>query len=270
MGSWRSSSTEDTMRGLAPFICLLGVVLTMDMMEPDTKKMVHNMVDVIESGLSEHDERDPRALFISLTLTSTSTSLATATVTTTVTNSCVAGTFVDCASTTTTTTTTTTASSGRKKRAAFHYMNMKDKFMDTVHEYAVDGQAFVNGKEVDINMILPTSSHVTEARSDLDDNAQTMFTHTDAPGLLSGRMEWSEVAVEGRQGLHDGCGRSDKVVEKRARIIALQNEVVTKNLTSTSTVTSTAATTATFSVSLASCTTSGFTFGVPLCTASTG
>ena len=50
--------------------------------------------------------------------------------------------------------------------------------MDTVHEYAVDGQAFVNGKEVDINMILPTSSHVTEARSDLDDNAQTMFTHT--------------------------------------------------------------------------------------------
>merc|ERR1711936_553606 len=112
--------------------------------------------------------------------------------------------------------------------------------------------AFVNGKEVDINMILPTSSHVTEARSDLDDNAQTMFTHTDAPGLLSGRMEWSEVA------------------EKRARIIALQNEVVTKNLTSTSTVTSTAATTATFSVTLASCTTSGFTFGVPLCTASTG
>ena len=60
------------------------------------------------------------------------------------------------------------------------------------------------------------------------------------------------MAVEGRQGLHDGCGRSDKVVEKRARIIALQNEVVTKNLTSTSTVTSTAATTATFSVTLVS------------------
>ena len=65
---------------------------------------------------------------------------------------------------------------------------------------------------------------------------------------MSGRMEWSEVAVD--TPMHSNCGRSGHHggSEKRARIIALQNEVVTKNLTSTSTITSTAATTQTFTV----------------------
>ena len=50
--------------------------------------------------------------------------------------------------------------------------------------------------------------------------------------------------------MHSNCGRSGHHggSEKRARIIALQNEVVTKNLTSTSTLTSTAATTQTFTI----------------------
>ena len=62
-------------------------------------------------------------------------------------------------------------------------------------------------------------------------------------------MEWSEVAVDSTAGLSN-CGRSGHSHEKRARIIALQNEVITKNLTSTSTVTSTAAATSTFSVTV--------------------
>ena len=66
---------------------------------------------------------------------------------------------------------------------------------------------------------------------------------------MSGRMEWSEVAVDSTAGLSN-CGRSGHSHEKRARIIALQNEVITKNLTSTSTVTSTAAATSTFSVTV--------------------
>merc|ERR1712066_1217067 len=273
MGSWRSSITGDTMRGLTPFLCLLGLVCSMDMMEPETNKMVHDMVDVIESGLSEHDERDPRALFISLTLTSTSTNLATATVTSTVTASCYTATAASldaCTTTTTTTTTTSAASTGRKKRSAFHYMNMKDKFMNTVHDFAADAKVTVDGEEVDINMILPTSSHATEARSDFDDlNAGTMFTNNEAPGLMSGSMEWNEVAVAGGRALHNGCGRSDALPEKRPRIIALANEVVTKDLTSTETVTETAATTKTFTVELA-CTPSGFTFAIASCTAATG
>jgi len=147
---------------------------------------------------------------------------------------------------------------------------MKDKFMSEVHDFAADAKVTVEGEEVDINMILPTSSHTTEARSDFDDiNAQTMFTNNEAPGLMSGSMEWNEVAVAGGRALHNGCGRSDALPEKRPRIIALQNEVVTKDLTSTTTVIETAAATKTFTVELA-CTPSGFTFAIPSCTAATG
>ena len=105
-------------------------------------------------------------------------------------------------------------------------------------------------------------------------------------------MEWTEVAVDSTTGLGSNCGRSGHSHDKRARIIALQNEVVTKNLTSTLTVTETATDTVTFSVTVrqmmkiiklqnsylfllqldpTACTTSGFTFAVELCTAaSTG
>ena len=64
-------------------------------------------------------------------------------------------------------------------------------------------------------------------------------------------MEWSEAAVD--TPMHSNCGRSGHHgSEKRARIIALQNEIVTKNLTSTTTLTSTAASTSTFSVTVRS------------------
>merc|ERR1712241_295896 len=137
---------------------------------------------------------------------------------------------------------------------------MGEEFMDEIYDYMQDAKVTVDGKEVDIDMILPTSSHAQE-RSDLEDDVQTMYTTQDAPGLQSGRMEWSEVAVD--TPMHSNCGRSGHHgSEKRARIIALQNEVVTKNLT----VTSTAATTKTFTIGLA-CTSSGATFAIPMCTA---
>jgi len=146
-------------------------------------------------------------------------------------------------------------------------MNRRDEFMEEINVFA-GSKATLNGKEVDFNMIMPTSSHAME-RSDMEDEAQTLYTNMDAPNLMSGRMEWSEVAVDSTTGLGSNCGRSGHSHEKRARIIALQNEVVTKNLTSTLTITETAAATATFSVTLAAtaCTTSGFTFAQPLCTA---
>merc|ERR1712156_1359993 len=207
--------------------------------------MVNEMVDVIESGLSENREADPRALFISLTLTSTSTlpivtttvtrntaafcwsssgSLSACTTTTAATTTTTAGTTT----TTTATTTTTVASTGRKKRSPYHIMNMKEQFEHTVQDF-VDARVFLDGKEVSIDMILPTSSHASE-RSDLEDMLaeQTMYTNKDAPGLMSGRMEWSEVGIESGN-LHKPCGRSDKVTpEKRPRIIALQNEEVSR------------------------------------------
>merc|ERR1712113_694106 len=143
-------------------------------------------------------------------------------------------------------------------------MNRREEFMQEIYDYMQDAKVTVDGKEVDIDMILPTSSHAQE-RSDLEEDDQTMYTNLDAPGLMSGRMEWSEVAVD--TPMHSNCGRSGHHggSEKRARIIALQNEVVTKNLTSTSTITSTAASTSTFPVTLA-CTSSGATFAIPMCT----
>merc|ERR1711936_178857 len=260
-----------TMKGFLPFLCLLGFVVSMhEPMDAHTNKMVNEMVDVIESGLSENREADPRALFISLTLTSTSTLPI---VTTTVTRNTAAfcwsssGSLSAC-TTTTATTTTTVASTGRKKRSPYHMMNMKEQFEHTVQDF-VDARVFLDGKEVSIDMILPTSSHASE-RSDLEDMLaeQTMYTNKDAPGLMIGRMEWSEVGIESGN-LHKPCGRSDKVTpEKRPRIIALQNEIVTRTLTSTSTVFSTTAT-RTFMIE-AACTPSTFTgFAVPACASAT-
>merc|ERR1712109_253275 len=122
-----------TMKGFLPFLCLLGFVVSMhESMDAHTNKMVNEMVDVIESGLSENREADPRALFISLTLTSTSTLPI---VTTTVTRNTAAfcwsssGSLSAC-----TTTTTTVAATGRKKRSPYHMMNMKEQFEHTVQD----------------------------------------------------------------------------------------------------------------------------------------
>ena len=77
-------------------------------------------------------------------------------------------------------------------------------------------------------------------------------------------MSWSEASVDKA---HSNCGRSGLgETERRARIIALANEVVTKDLTSTETITETATDTVKFTVQVA-CTSSGFTFAAPLCTA---
>ena len=72
--------------------------------------------------------------------------------------------------------------------------------------------------------------------------------------LESGSLTWKEVAIDGRS--RSSCARSDHD-EKRARIIGLANEVVTVSLTSTSTMTETAATTKTFSIMVS------FIFGFP-------
>merc|ERR1712062_750906 len=126
-------------------------------------------------------EADPRALFISLTLTSTSTLPI---VTTTVTRNTAAfcwsssGSLSACTTTTAATTTTTTvAATGRKKRSPYHMMNMKEQFEHTVQDF-VDARVFLDGKEVSIDMILPTSSHASE-RCDLEDMLaeQTMYTN---------------------------------------------------------------------------------------------
>ena len=47
--------------------------------------------------------------------------------------------------------------------------------MEEINGFA-GSRATVNGKEVDFNMIMPTSSHAME-RSDMEDDAQTLYTN---------------------------------------------------------------------------------------------
>merc|ERR1711878_238916 len=230
-------------------------------------------MDVIDSGLKRDavDDEKARALFISLTLTSTTTSLATTTMTTIVTNSCAANanggnTFTECAAAA-----ATTARSLLPRNGDFivdHIIQMSDEdmdgeFMAVADEFdQFDGEVsvhkVVNGKrqKAAISEIMPSRTQRSGLNVDFVVNA-------DETDLQSGSMSWSEASVDQS---HKACGRSSFGDEKRARILALQNVVVTKDLTSTTYTTETAAATVTFSVNVA-CTSSGFTFAVPLCTA---
>merc|ERR1719328_539567 len=226
-------------------------------------------MDVIDSGLTRDADADAkaRALFISLTLTSTTT------ITTTETASCAANaaggnTFTEC--TTAAATTARSLNIGRNGDFIVDHIiqmsdeNMDGEFMAVAEEYDefegdVTVHKVVNGQsqKVSISEILPTRTQ----RKGLDVDFVVNAEDTE---LQSGSMSWSEASVDKA---HSGCGRSALGEnEKRARILALANEVVTKDLTSTSTVTETAADTVTFSVGVA-CTSAGFTFAVPLCTA---
>merc|ERR1711915_346570 len=116
-----------------------------------------------------------------------------------------------------------------------------------------------NGETVDINMILPSKVEPLKERADELELFNYDGLISDGHNMQSGKIEWNEMAV---QGLHT-CGRSN--IEKRPRFIALQQEQITKNLTSTVVVTETAMETVTFNVQLQQCTTAGFTFAVPQC-----
>merc|ERR1712198_265748 len=154
----------------------------------------------------------------------------------------------------TTTITTTAAPAGRRRREAM-------MFHDMVHDYnygftVIDVET---GDEVDpMTIIAPTA---VARRDDIFEVLDADLVVDSNVELGSGSLTWKEVAIDGRS--RSSCARSDHD-EKRARIIGLANEVVTVSLTSTSTMTETAATTKTFSV-MVSCTTAGFTFGVPMC-----
>jgi len=110
-------------------------------------------------------------------------------------------------------------------------------------------------KEVSISEIMP--SKVKRNELDVD-----FVVNADEAELQSGSMSWSEASVDKA---HSACGRSGlKGDKKRARILALANEVVTKSLTLTETELVTAADTVTFTIGIA-CTAAGFMFQHPMC-----
>merc|ERR1712227_184078 len=144
-------------------------------------------------------------------------------------------------STTTTTTTTTTASSRNARDIVKYYLD---------------------GSEVPIHEIMPST--VDESRSDLDALNADLIMDADAPSVMSGSMSWSDVLVKKTP---SACGRDAHDNHRRQRVIALANENVALNLTTTTTELSTAAATVTVSATL-SCTVSSTisaALSVPLC-----
>jgi len=258
------------------------------LIEPSTNKMVHDMMDAIESGMNDPVGDDASLKgrnfwLVSVTLTSTSTLLETATTTTTITPSCVDGMFMECTETPTTMPPTTTAiptttgtSVPRRKNKNKNKKNKNKKnknkrkpdsrseFMDLIsdiYQGAVVTDQY--GEEADISVLFP--GQIMEARSTLTD-VDEFFMRNDDPNLQSGQLSWKEMAVEGLE--ETPCSRKSHGHgnHKRPRIITIDNVVETVTYTSTSTIEETAIATATFSVSLASCTPAGFEFPIPLCT----
>merc|ERR1712064_210237 len=240
------------MKLILDIFCLVGLTMAMPkLIEPNNARRVNEMIDAIESGMASPEDPHARALFVSITLTSTSTKLDTATVTTTVTNSCWSGPIPEC----TTTTTTTKPPKGRRKREAMMFQDMMN---DYTYGFTVTNAE--TGDEVDpMTIIAPTA---VARQDDVLDVLDADFVVDSNVELESGSLTWKEVALAGKS--RSSCARSDHD-QKRARIIGLTDTVVTLSRTSTSTVTSTAATTQTFNVQAVSCTTAGFTFGVPMC-----
>merc|ERR1712227_501903 len=223
------------MKGLQ-ILCLVGLsIASQQKLDSANAKMVNEMMDAVESGLETPGEGEARALFLTVTLTSTSTNLATATVTPTVTNTCAAVTYTG-------TCTTPTTAAPRNARDIVKY--------------------YLDGSEVPIHEIMPST--VDESRSDLDALNADLIMDADAPSVMSGSMSWSDVLVKKTP---SACGRDAHDNHRRQRVIALANENVALNLTTTTTELSTAAATVTVSATL-SCTVSSTisaALSVPLC-----
>merc|ERR1712080_365770 len=258
MGSFSRASLPDTRTMVtAPLLLLLPLVTCMPSKDSglaqQENNMVNEMLEMVESSLDQGQDTDSRGrfLFVRVTLTQTSNTLLTATKTHTLYNSCVAGTFSQCPGPDSSTTDTTDSS--------------KDEMHPYIYRSAENRQfpeAIVTtsqGHIVDISTILPSKVR-PESRSD---PAVGGFQYME--GLLgdttqSGSLSWSEMAMDSPI---QSCGRANH--DRRARVVQLSREVTTSSKTSTFTEMAVASSTLTFNVQHLSCTSSDFTFAVPLC-----
>merc|ERR1711953_978100 len=201
------------------------------LIEPATTKMIHDMMDVIESGMEDPVEGQARAFWIGLTLTSTSTSLETATVTTTTTVRCIEGMFTECGDTTMvpeTTPVATTPAAPRKKKHGKHHQKKKGNknkknssrkedlldIVDDVYRNAVVTDE--DGVEKDVSVLMPEL-----ARSAEIDQPMEYYARDDVSSLQSGQLRRSDMELEGSH-----CARNG-IPHKRPRIFTIDNEVKT-------------------------------------------
>merc|ERR1711953_376498 len=199
------------------------------LIEPQTTKMIHDMMDVIESGMEDPVEGQARAFWIGLTLTSTSTSLETATVTTTSAVRCIEGMFTECGDTTMvpeTTPVATTPAAPRKKKHGKHHQKKKNKknmknssrkedlldIVDDVYRNAVVTDE--DGVEMDVSVLMPEL-----ARSAEIDQLMEYYARDDVSSLQSGQLRWSEMEMEDQQRMGDmelegsHCARNGITIE---------------------------------------------------------
>jgi len=246
MSSATDSMTDDMMTSSAATDSMESSMtdsMTDSMTSSATDSMTSSMTDSMTSSTTDSmtsSATDSATTSAAATTTDTATTSATTTASDSATTSA--------SSDTTTTTAAATTRAVELQRSLDDFNNLPSAIVTTS-----------NGETVDINMILPSKVEPLKERADELELFNADGLISDGHNMQSGKIEWNEMAV---QGLHT-CGRSN--IEKRPRFIALQQEQITKNLTSTVVVTETAMETVTFSVELQQCTTAGFTFAVPQC-----
>merc|ERR1711874_851656 len=197
------------------------------LIEPQTTKMIHDMMDVIESGMEDPVEGQARAFWIGLTLTSASTSR------------CIEGMFTECGDTTMvpeTTPVATTPAAPRKKKHGKHHQKKKGNknkknssrkedlldIVDDVYRNAVVTDE--DGVEMDVSVLMPEL-----ARSAEIDQPMEYYARDDVSSLQSGQLRWSEMEMEDQQRMGDmelegsHCARNG-IPHKRPRIFTIDNE----------------------------------------------
>ena len=138
------------------------------LIEPSANKMVHQLMDVIESGMEDPVDGEGRAFWIGFTLSKTSTVVLTETTTVTVTPSCVDGMFMECGTTTIMPTTTTMPAPRKKNKTKKNKNKQKHKsrremlldMIDDIYREAVVTDEF--GDERDVSELFPDMARSIE------------------------------------------------------------------------------------------------------------
>jgi len=206
--------------------------------------MLNEMLDLVESGLEQGQNREGKSNFLMVELTLTTSIQKTATSTRTTTASCVAGTFTECSR----------VSEGLQE--ARNLKHPRDAFPEAIVTTS-------SGATVDISEILPSRVESPRARS--GDIEHAFLQDLEVDGILgrtlsAGSLSWSELEMVSAP---KSCGRSDS--PRRPRFVQVASQTVSTELTSTMTETLADTRTVTFNVEGISCTAAGFSFGVAMC-----
>merc|ERR1711926_68082 len=198
---------------------------------PSETDRLHELFDVVESGLSPNAEG--RLLMLTVTKTFVQSATASVTVTDTANSLCytTASPIQDCSSTTTTATTTAAPRRNKNKKNKHHKKNKhQDARTNLSKKYNPFPEAVVtrsDGVPASIFDVLPTpvldDSEV--GRIDTDAFDGVIYDDDSDSTLSSGNLQWRELLVEGMS----SCGRS--APNKRPRLLSQVKETITNTVT---------------------------------------